>query len=562
MDRPLPSSGRWATKQRLATSEFSLEDLSRVGAFPVGGRRADDTSSQDESSDNEGTEMGDDRLATQHTDGNDGGTDVQVTTTIPEHRNLVEARMVDISEELELEAIYNHYANQLRTMPRAEQVQVKNESTADRPIFVESHRPSKFLIRSVIMVLLSAVAVVLVVLVTLNVKSKTSNRQPNTNNLPTIDSPSLSPSTHEVAESNQTSPVDWETNVESGILVTSESVTPLVLSTRDELLLHVDFLMSFDADDGDVFIDDYVSIPMKYWDISAISDCSEIFSVTRNSNMALFNNPDVGTWNTSNCVTMASIFSGASSFNQDISGWDTSRVTTMESAFAYASAFAGNLSSWDTSRVRNMNSMFSNAYSFNSDISAWDTAQVDDMSSMFEHAYGFNQNLSSWNVAKVARMDSMFANAYSFNQDLFSFDASQLSSMSRMFWQARSFNKDLRSWDTSRVTNMDAMFFQAVSFEQDISQWNTSQVTRMHMMFSHAILFNQNISSWDVSKVNDMQNMFHSASSFNRNLCPWTQKMTATVRIDNMLVGTKCPFPSTNNTINYFCHACRAPIEQ
>jgi surface protein len=77
-------------------------------------------------------------------------------------------------------------------------------------------------------------------------------------------------------------------------------------------------------------------------------DVTQVQAVVTNVNQDLsnlfngqstFNNMDVMNFNTSDATTMASMFSGASSFNQDISNWDISKITTAQNMLTDATSF-------------------------------------------------------------------------------------------------------------------------------------------------------------------------------------------------------------------------------
>ena len=89
---------------------------------------------------------------------------------------------------------------------------------------------------------------------------------------------------------------------------------------------------------------------------------------------------------------------------------DTSCITDMEGLFKDSKSrdFTG-LETWDTSNVVTMKSMFANAEYFDHDISGWNVSNVRDMSHMFDGARRFNQPLDSWNVSNVENMYEMFA---------------------------------------------------------------------------------------------------------------------------------------------------------
>ena len=131
---------------------------------------------------------------------------------------------------------------------------------------------------------------------------------------------------------------------------------------------------------------------MKDWDVSLITDMSDIFK-----NKMGNRNPDLSQWDVSQVTTMSEMFKG------------TGNPTTFTGA---------GLSTWVVSQVTTMKEMFAHLKSFNEDISGWDVSQVTDMYSMFAGANIFNQDLSAWNVGRVTNMNVMFVQATAFNQSL------------------------------------------------------------------------------------------------------------------------------------------------
>ena len=220
--------------------------------------------------------------------------------------------------------------------------------------------------------------------------------------------------------------------------------------------------------------------------------------------------PGMENWNTADVTNMASMFSGASDFNQNISGWNTANVTDMNSMFWSASDFNQDISAWNTANVTNMYGVFRSAVAFNQNISSWNTANVTRMDSMFNNAWAFNQNIGSWNTAKVTRMDSMFQTS-SFNQDIGSWNTENVTNMANMFRSNPAFNHDIGSWNTANVTNMTGMFYLASAFNRSLN-WNTAKVTNMSEMFRVATAFNQDIGGWNVVNVTNMTNMFYNVT--------------------------------------------------
>ena len=249
------------------------------------------------------------------------------------------------------------------------------------------------------------------------------------------------------------------------------------------------------------------------WDVSSVTDLRVMFSSNK-----LFNQ-DISNWDVSNVTNMSGIFGGAKAFNQDISNWDVSNVTNMRGMFS-ASNFDQDISNWDIRNVTDISRMFSFSR-FNQDINNWNVSKVTNMSGMFQKTEAFNQNISNWDVSNVTDMSSMFEGTVAFNQDISNWDVSKVENMLGMFADSTMFNQDISSWDTSNVSNMTGTFNGAKAFNQDIGNWNVANVTTMRRMFSNTSIFNQNIDNWDVGNVTSMISMFDGAKKFNKPLNNW-----------------------------------------
>ena len=187
-------------------------------------------------------------------------------------------------------------------------------------------------------------------------------------------------------------------------------------------------------------------------------------------------------------------FKGASSFNQPIEHWDMSNVTDMSEMFTYAKRFNQSLDKWDVSNVTNMRAMFSDADRFNQPLDKWDTSNVTDMSEMFSYADRFDQPLDKWDTSNVTDMGSMFSYADRFDQPLDKWDTSNVTDMCRMFFCADRFNQPLNDWDVSNVTNMNEMFSYADRFNQPLDKWDISNICDMDYIFNESGLDEDNYS--------------------------------------------------------------------
>ena len=170
-------------------------------------------------------------------------------------------------------------------------------------------------------------------------------------------------------------------------------------------------------------------------------------------------------------------------FNGDISNWDVSNVTDMSDMFNGASSFNQDIGNWDVSNVTDMSGMFNGAYVFNQDIGNWDVSNVTNMSGIFSYANleqliqvdetgeriasAFNQDIGNWDVSNVTDMGRMFSGT-SFNQPIGDWDVSSVTVMRFMFSGASSFNKDLSSWSVDGVID-------CYNFSNGATSWTLPQ---------------------------------------------------------------------------------------
>lgn len=103
-------------------------------------------------------------------------------------------------------------------------------------------------------------------------------------------------------------------------------------------------------------------------------------------------------------TTLSYAFYNNTYFNSDISGWNTSNVISMKSLFENANLFNSPLQPWNTSKVTDMTNMFKNASSFNQTVkyipssNYWDVSGVTEMVSIFENTSLFNNGFPQLNI--------------------------------------------------------------------------------------------------------------------------------------------------------------------
>ena len=153
------------------------------------------------------------------------------------------------------------------------------------------------------------------------------------------------------------------------------------------------------------------------------------------------------------CIKTSLIGDCSEGVDGPIADWDVTAVSDMSEMFYLASTFNQDLSKWDVSAVTNMALMFYRSYAFNQDLSKWDVSAVTDMHQMFYLASAFNQDLSKWDVSAVTDMGYMFQGASVFNQDLSKWDVSAVTDMECMFYGASAFKRELCgvAWTNSKA---------------------------------------------------------------------------------------------------------------
>jgi len=156
--------------------------------------------------------------------------------------------------------------------------------------------------------------------------------------------------------------------------------------------------------------------PMSDWDVSDITDMSELFGGEDNAAKGWKQlrkrphfNEDLSRWNVSSVTNMYCMFADARAFNASIGGWDVSSVTNMAGMFDVATAFTGTgICCWDVSSVTNMYCMFADTKFFNAPIGDWDVSSVTTMQSMLYGAIRFNHQLGGQWVTSTADKVFMF----------------------------------------------------------------------------------------------------------------------------------------------------------
>ncbi len=120
-------------------------------------------------------------------------------------------------------------------------------------------------------------------------------------------------------------------------------------------------------------------------------------------------------WDVSNITDMSELFSGEEDFNEKIGNWNVSNVNTMSKMFKNCKKFNQPLNDWTVTNVNYMDEMFYGCTKFNQPLDKWEVENVIYMDEMFYGCTEFNQNLNNWFIGNVSSSFDMFCDASSFD---------------------------------------------------------------------------------------------------------------------------------------------------
>ena len=143
------------------------------------------------------------------------------------------------------------------------------------------------------------------------------------------------------------------------------------------------------------------SFPLRFIDVSGITDMSEAFRYLEDAEFCGIEN-----WDVSNVTDMSKMFANCSSFDGDISKWNVSNVKNMSAMFNACKMFEGRgLENWDVSNVIDMHGMFRYCTQFiGVGLDKWDVSNVDNMLEMFYGDVAIKKHyIESWNPIAIAK---------------------------------------------------------------------------------------------------------------------------------------------------------------
>ena len=172
------------------------------------------------------------------------------------------------------------------------------------------------------------------------------------------------------------------------------------------------------------------------WDVSAITDMSDLFNGWNKSNWN-FTSLDLSNWDMSNKTDISQMFSNCPNLTSlNVVGWNVENVEQCYGLFYNCSGLETlDITGWSLPSVTNMNGMFSTCESLNTLIGYENLVQnsVNIISGLFSNCKKLTSlDLSNWDVSEVTNMAETFYNCQSLNTaDLSSWCVENLSEPDR-----------------------------------------------------------------------------------------------------------------------------------
>ncbi len=289
------------------------------------------------------------------------------------------------------------------------------------------------------------------------------------------------------------------------------NVTEIIFEKNSNVLDGIELAENYSQDLIKGYIDGNVLHIVSEHEITANSNCSDMFRNMPNITTITFNN-----FNTSEVTNLDSTFRDCPKLNSapGLESFNTSKVKTFRRLFQDTGFTSLNLNNWDTSKVQSFSTVFGECRSLATlNISEWNTSSVNDMHSIFSYCTALaSLDLSKWNTSNVTDMGAMFIGCEMLPTiDVSNWDVSKVTSMAEMFANCKKLNTiNVSNWNTSNVNDMHSIFLSCHSLSAiDVSNWNTSEVTNLNRTFAECYVVKElDVSKWNTSKVTDLTRTF------------------------------------------------------
>lgn len=260
----------------------------------------------------------------------------------------------------------------------------------------------------------------------------------------------------------------------------------------------------------------YTHLDLTSIDVSNVNDLSYLFNQFRSVRTI-----DITGWDTSNCKSFVSMFSGCYNleeiigirdikFNEncaidsmfkscselkklDLSNWDTKNI------FEFTSLFYGcknleeiiGIENFDVSNARHFDYMFCGCHKLTKlDLSKWNTKKANTAIYMFSGAKGLKEAIvPNLVTASTSNIVDMFGDCYALKKvDASNWDTSGVGLMTYLFGTCECLEevKGIETWDVSKVEQASSAFLHCVSLKADLSNWSMDSIKNKTKMFYHA----------------------------------------------------------------------------
>ena len=142
---------------------------------------------------------------------------------------------------------------------------------------------------------------------------------------------------------------------------------------------------------------------IKDWDVSEVTDMSQLFSADRLNPAAQFND-DISSWDTPKLKNISYMFYGNEVMDSDFSHWTFKHVEDASYAFAETKKYSGwGLAYLETDKLVNAKGMFQNAVKFDANgVHKWSLSKLRDGSFMFKVSlYFYEIKKASYNSSSA-----------------------------------------------------------------------------------------------------------------------------------------------------------------
>jgi hypothetical protein len=152
--------------------------------------------------------------------------------------------------------------------------------------------------------------------------------------------------------------------------------------------------------------------PIEDWDVSRITDFSELFSARTRNPLAFDIDFDLSRWDVRHATIMNDMFLDAANIDFDVSTWDVSSVEQFQGMFEGAKSFQGRgLQKWNVQSGKLFMVMFAETSSLvpNLDLRSWSVQKAERLTAMFRNS-NFGSPFNATVASEVTKSENVTYN--------------------------------------------------------------------------------------------------------------------------------------------------------